>query len=65
MYFMKPKSKVSSIFQTFKALVETETEVKIKCLRFDNDIEFTSATFEEIYKISGIKHQFTTPYTPQ
>lgn len=32
MYFMKEKSDVFEHFKTFKATVETETGLKVKCL---------------------------------
>ena len=34
-------------FKAFKALVENETNLKIKCLRLDNGGEFTANEFNE------------------
>jgi len=45
-YFLKKKSKVFDRFKKFKALVENQTEKKIKVLRTDNDGEFCSKEFE-------------------
>ena len=53
-YFLKMKSKVFDRFKEFKALVENETEKKIRVLRTDNDGEFCSKEFEEFYKKCGI-----------
>ena len=39
-YFLRKKSEVFDIFKEFKALVENQTEKKIKVLRTDNDGEF-------------------------
>jgi hypothetical protein len=39
-YFLRKKSKVFEIFKEFKALVENQTEKKIKVLRTDNGGEF-------------------------
>eukprot|EP00253_Pinus_taeda_P035348 PITA_35348 len=51
--------------EEFKALVENETEKKIKVLRIDNGGELCSKEFEEFCKKCGIVGQKTTPYTPQ
>eukprot|EP00253_Pinus_taeda_P031268 PITA_31268 len=48
-----------------RALVENQTEKKIKVLRTDNGGEFCSKEFEKFYKKCGIARQNTTPYTPQ
>ena len=45
-YFLKRKSKVFDRFKEFKALVENQTEKKIKVLRIDNGGEFCSKEFE-------------------
>ena len=46
-YFLKKKSEVFDRFKEFKALVENQTEKKIKVLRIDNGGEFCSKEFEE------------------
>ena len=56
-YFLRKKSEVFDKFKEFKALVENQTEKKIKALRTDNGGEFC--------KKCGIARQKTTPYTPQ
>ena len=52
-------------FKAFKALVENETNLKIKCLRLDNGGEFTSNEFNEYCETHGIKRQFSAAKTPQ
>eukprot|EP00253_Pinus_taeda_P029316 PITA_29316 len=64
-YFLKKKSEVFDRFKEFKALVENQTEKKIKVLRTDNGGEFCGKEFEEFCKKCGIARQKTTPYTPQ
>ena len=54
-----------SKFKEFKALVENQTNKKIKVLRTDNGGEFCSREFEQFCKQCGIVKQKTTPYTPQ
>ena len=56
-YFLRKKSEVFDKFKEFKALVENQTEKKIKVLRTDNGGEFC--------KKCGIERKKTTPYTPQ
>ena len=40
--FLKEKSEAFEKFKIFKAKVENETNLKIKCIRSDNGGEFTS-----------------------
>jgi hypothetical protein len=49
--FLRNKSEAFEKFKSFKALVENETDLKIKCLRSDNGGEFTSNEFEEFVKL--------------
>ena len=44
---MKHKSDVFDVFKKWKALVENETGLKLKCLRSDNGGEYCSKEFEE------------------
>ena len=44
-YILRNKSKVFDRFKEFKALVENETEKKIKVLRTDNGGEFCKKEF--------------------
>jgi hypothetical protein len=64
-YFLRKKYKVFDKFKEFKALVENQTEKKIKVLRTDNGGEFCRNEFKEFCKKCGIARKKTTPYTPQ
>jgi 5'-3' exoribonuclease 2 len=64
MYPIRRKTDVLTVFKTFKARVELESEKKIKCLRTNNRGEYTSDEFDNFYQHEGIKRQFTTAYTP-
>ena len=46
MYVLKSKGEVFAKFVEFKALVEKQSEHKIKAFRSDNGGEFTSKAFE-------------------
>eukprot|EP00253_Pinus_taeda_P033545 PITA_33545 len=50
-------------FKEFKALVENQTEKKIKVLRTDNGREFCRKEFEEFCKKFGIAREKSSPYT--
>ena len=52
-------------FKVYKALVENETNLKIKCIRSDNGGEFTSNKFNEFCETHGIKRNFSAAKTPQ
>ena len=61
---MKNKSEVFSKFRDFKALVENQTDRRIKILRSDNGGEYFNSDFNKFLK-EGIKHQSTAPHYPQ
>jgi len=49
----------------WKAMVETETDLKVKCLRLDNGGEYIDGGFNEYYAAHGIRMEKTIPGTPQ
>ena len=53
-YLLRKKSEVFDRFKEFKALVENQTEKKIKTLRTDNGGEFCKKEIEEFCKKCGI-----------
>jgi hypothetical protein len=63
--FLKEKSEAFNKFKSFKAYVENETDFKIKCLRSNNGLEFTSDEFNKFCETHGIKRHFSAPKTPQ
>jgi len=64
-YPIRRKADVLAVFKTFKARVELESGKKIKCLRTDNEGEYTCDEFDNFCQHEGIKRQFTMTYTPQ
>jgi transposase InsO family protein len=64
-YFLRKKSEVFDKFKEFKALVENQTEKKIKVLRTNNGGELCGNEFEYFSRKCDIARQKTTPYTPQ
>jgi transposase InsO family protein len=64
-YILKSKGEVFEKFKEFKALVETQSEHKIKVFRSDNGGEFISKGLRRFLKEHGIEKQTSTPYRPQ
>ena len=62
--FLKKKSEAFEKFKIFKEMVENETHMKVKCLRYDNGGEFTSNEFNGYCETHGIKIQFSAANTP-
>jgi transposase InsO family protein len=64
-YFLKQKDEVFSKFEIFKALVENQSENKIKRIRTDNGGEYVNNKFKYFCEYHGIKREMTNRYTPQ
>ena len=60
----KKKFDVFEIFKKWKAMVETETDLKVKCLRLNNGGEYIDGGFNEYCAIHGIMMEKTIPRTP-
>jgi hypothetical protein len=63
-YFMKHKGEVFQHFLNFKAMVEKEKGVSIKCLRSDGGGEYFSNEFNEYLKEHGIQRKYSCSYSP-
>jgi transposase InsO family protein len=63
-FFMKTKGQVFNRFQEFKALVENQTGKKIKVLRTNNGVEYTSKEFMDFCAGEGIRRELIVPYNP-
>ena len=64
-YFLKNKSDVFVTFKKWKVMVETETGLKVKCLRSDNGGKYIDGGFSEYCAAQGIRMEKTIPGTPQ
>ena len=64
-YFLKNKYDIFKSFKKWKAMVETEIDLKVKCLRLDNGGEYMDGGFNEYYATHGIRMEKTIPRTPQ
>ena len=64
-YFLKQKSEVFSEFKKWRAIVENETNLKIKCFRSDNGGEYSSREFVDYCAENGIRMMKTVLENPQ
>lgn len=64
-YCLRTKDQVLDRFKAFPAMVERQTDKKLKCLRSDNGGEYYSCEFSKYYTDYGIRHEKTIPRTPQ
>jgi transposase InsO family protein len=64
-FFVYDKSKVQEKVKIFVRRAQREFGLPIKKIRSDNGTEFKNTLVEEFLDDEGIKHEFSTPYTPQ
>jgi len=64
-YILKSKDEIFAHFRQWKAMVETQTERKVKYLISDIGTEFHSREFEKYCRDAGIIQHYTTVGTPQ
>jgi transposase InsO family protein len=62
---LKTKDQACSAFVKFKAEAKNSLGYKIKMVRSDRGGEFLAVAFRDVCESTGIKRQFTTPYSPQ
>ena len=53
------------MFWKFKTWIENQSGYRIKVIRCDNGIKYTTDKFVKFCEVVGIEHQLTTTYTPQ
>lgn len=54
-YFMKNKYDVYPLFKRWKAMFEKETNLKVKCMRYDNAREYEDVNFKQYCADNEIK----------
>jgi transposase InsO family protein len=64
-FFSQDKSETQGTLKRFLRRAQNEFELKVKKIRSDNGSEFKNLQVEEFLEEEGIKHEFSTPYTPQ
>jgi transposase InsO family protein len=64
-YFLRDKSNVFEKFKSFAILAQNQFDFDIKKVRSDNGSEFKNARIDEYCDDKGIKHEFSSKYTPE
>src|SRR4051812_14965277 len=64
-FFFKYKSETQQTVIDFANEVQRKRNATILSIRSDNGTEFKNYTLDDFLSDKGIKHQYSTPYTPQ
>jgi transposase InsO family protein len=62
---LQEKSQTQETLKRFLRRAQNEFGLRIKKIRSDNGMEFKNSQIEGILEEEGIKHEFSSPYTPQ
>lgn len=64
-YLLKEKSVVPEILISFRSMVQTQFNTRVKVLRSDNGTEFTNLTIQAFMRKEGILHETPCVGTPE
>jgi transposase InsO family protein len=64
-FFLQDKSQTQEILKGFLRRAQNEFGLRIKKIRSDNGTEFKNSQIKGFLEEEGIKHEFSSPYTPQ
>jgi transposase InsO family protein len=64
-FFLQKKSHTRETLKGFLRRAQNEFDLRIKKIRSDNGTEFKNSQIEGFLEEEGIKHEFSSPYTPQ
>jgi transposase InsO family protein len=64
-FFVQEKSQIQETLKGFLRQAQNEFRLRIKKIRSDNETEFKNSHIEGFLEEEGIKHEFSSPYTPQ
>jgi transposase InsO family protein len=64
-FFLQEKSQTQKTLKKFLRRAQNEFISRIKMIRSDNGTEFKNSRIEGFLKEENIKHEFSSPYTPQ
>jgi transposase InsO family protein len=64
-FFLQEKSQTQEILKGFLRQAQNEFGLRIKKIRSDNGTEFKNSQIKGFLEEEGIKHEFSSPYTPQ
>jgi transposase InsO family protein len=64
-FFLQEKSQTKENLKVFLRRAQNEFGLRIRKIRSDNGTEFKNSQIEGFLEEEGIKHEFSSPYTPQ
>jgi transposase InsO family protein len=64
-FFLQEKSQTQETLKGFLRRAQNEFGLRIKKIRSNNGTEFKNSQIEGFLEEEGIKHEFSSPYTPQ
>jgi hypothetical protein len=64
-FFLQEKSQTQETLKGFLRRAQNEFGLSIKKIRSDNGTKFKNSQIESFLEDEGIKHDFSSPYTPQ
>jgi transposase InsO family protein len=64
-FFLQKKSQTQETLKRFLRWAQNEFGLRIKKIRSDNGMEFKNSQIQGFLEEEGIKHEFSSPYTPQ
>jgi transposase InsO family protein len=64
-FFLQEKSQTQETLKGFLRRAQNEFGLRIKKIRSDNETEFKNSQIEGFLEEEGIKHDFSSPYTPK
>jgi transposase InsO family protein len=64
-FFLQEKSQTQETLKGFLRRAQNEFGLRIKKIRSDNETEFKNSQIEGFLEDEGIKHEFSSTYTPQ
>jgi transposase InsO family protein len=64
-FFLQEKSQAQETLKRFLRRAQNEFGLRIKKIRNDNGTEFKNSQIDGFLEEEGIKHEFSSPYTPQ
>jgi transposase InsO family protein len=63
-FFLQEKSQTQDTLKGFLRRAQNELGLRIKKIRSDNGTEFKNSQIEGFLEDEGMKHEFSSPYTP-
>jgi transposase InsO family protein len=64
-FFLQEKSQTQGTLKRFLRRAQNEFGLRIQKIRIDNGTKFKNSQIEGFLEEEGIKHEFSSPYTPQ